>query len=132
MDFLSWLPWIGGASTIGLIALAILAPSVLQVAAAWLTALSPVIKGIAEALVEFGRTLWAGLQDVIDNGKTIVFVVTLAVLAFAWGHQTGVSKSTRCSEVGYRQGESKVEKVKPPVRKPESNAFDDFLKNFGL
>lgn len=127
MDFLSWLPWIGGASTVGLVVLAIVAPSVLQVAAAWLTALSPVLKGLAEAIVEYAKSLWFGFLDMADNGKSIIFVCTLCGLFFIWGYQVGRPEGNCVVQERSVKGQVPV-----PVKKPQPTALDDFMKNFGL
>jgi len=76
---LDWLPWLAGGSTIAVLVLAVLAPSVLQVAAAWLSALSPIVKGVSEALVEACSILWSGIQDILDSWKTIVTVAAITL-----------------------------------------------------
>jgi flagellar biosynthesis protein FlhB len=128
MDFIwNWLPWIGGSSVIALIVVALVAPSVLQVAAAWLTALSPLLKGIAEGLVEFAKSLWFGLKDMADNAKSILFVAVVATLAYLWGYYKAPYKT----ETVYV--ERKGENCTPvPVRKPTGSTLDDFFKNLGL
>jgi hypothetical protein len=124
-DIISWLPWVGGASTIALIALALLAPSVLQVAAAWLTALSPLLKGIAEGTVSFLKVLWDGLKDMADNLHSIIFVVVIAGLAALWGyHARPEIKNQDCIPLP-------VQKHRVVV-KPTSSIFgtvDKFLKD---
>ena len=127
LDFIwNWLPWIGGASTLALIVVAIAAPSVLQVAAAWLTALSPLLKGIAEGIVELAKALWAGLLDMVDNGKSILFVVIVACSAFLYGRFTAPKEAV-------------VEVDRPcivttPSRNPTrvTDPVSDFFKNLGL
>lgn len=95
-DLLGWLPWIGGGSLVTVIVVALLAPSVLTVASSWLSALSPLIKGLAEALVEFAKALYAGLLDMFDNAKSIIFVITLVAGAFLWGYSYGYSPKGKC------------------------------------
>lgn len=85
MDFMDWLPWLGGGSTLALILLALFAPSVLQVASAWFVALSPLIKGVAEGLVEYAKALWFGFMDMADNAKSLIFVGSLVIAAFIFG-----------------------------------------------
>lgn len=89
-DLLGWLPWIGGASTLTLIVVALLAPSVLTVASNWLSALSPLLKGLAEGLAEVAKSLWAGFLDMTDNGKSILFVGAVALGTYLWGYTHGV------------------------------------------
>jgi hypothetical protein len=87
MDFLSWLPWIGGGSTIALIALAVFAPSVLQVAASYLVALAPLVKALADFVVWFAKDIvWEGLKDIADNIATVVLVVCLMALSVWYFH----------------------------------------------
>lgn len=84
-QFLQWAPWLAGGGVIVWIVLALLAPSVLQVAASWLTSLSPLIKGLADLVVWFFRDiLWEGFKDMSDNAASILFVATVATLAAMW------------------------------------------------
>jgi hypothetical protein len=93
-DFLfDWFPWIAGGSTLTLIVVALLAPSVLTVASSWLSAASPLIRSAAEALGELGKALWAGFLDMTDNGKSLLFVGTVAFGAYLWGFSHGYSPS---------------------------------------
>ena len=92
MSIWDLLPWLGGGSVVALIAVAVLAPSVLQVAGNWLSALSPAIRGAAEFLVEVCKSLWAGFLDMTDNGRSILFVGAVALCAYIWGYAHGVDK----------------------------------------
>lgn len=89
-EILGWLPWLGGASTVALIAVAILAPSVLQVAGNWLSALSPLLRAAAEGIAEAAKALWAGFLDMTDNGRSILFVGAVALCAYVWGYSHGL------------------------------------------
>lgn len=81
MDILNIVSLVAGGGVLVWVALAFLAPSVLTVAASWLSALSPLIKGISEWIVRYVNALWMGFKDMIDNVYSIVFVVTVAVVA---------------------------------------------------
>lgn len=81
----NWLPWIGATGIAGYIALALLAPSVLQVASAWLVSLSPLIKGLSEGLVDLTRRMWDGIQDVADNFNTVLFVLVAIASGYFFG-----------------------------------------------
>ncbi len=83
-DVLRWAPWIGGAGLIGWVILAGLAPSVGQVASSWLSAMSPLVKGISEGLVTFFSALWEGFKDMADNASSIVFVITVIALSMMY------------------------------------------------
>jgi uncharacterized membrane protein len=122
-DLLSWLPWVGGASTIGLIVLALFAPSVLQVAAAWLTALSPLLKGIAEGIVNFIKVLWEGLKDMADNLSSIIFVLVIAGLAALWGYH---SRPCECPEPVECSTTQKPKRIPLPAR--PSSELENFFK----
>ena len=74
-----------GIAGIGWVALAIFAPSVLSVVASWLKSLSPLVEGIANALVEFFKIMWAGLKDVADNLSTVIFVLVMCVISYFYG-----------------------------------------------
>ena len=90
----SWVPWVAGGSTVGIIVLAVLAPSVLQIAGNWLSALSPLLRGAAEAIVGLARALWAGFLDMTDNGKSLLFVGAVALAAYLWGYTHGMGSRT--------------------------------------
>lgn len=121
MDILSWLPWVGGTTTIGLIILAVLAPSVMQVAAAWLVALTPFLKGIAEGLVEYAKSLWFGFLDMADNAKSLLFVFTLCVVAFV----AGLYYSPRADCPPCKTNECPI----PLPTRPSHNGQDNWLEN---
>jgi len=89
MEMFNFLPsWITGLTGFGVISwvlLALFAPSALQVASSWLVALSPIVKGLAEALVTFVKLLWEGVKDVMDNLSTVVLVLTLITCTYIYG-----------------------------------------------
>ena len=120
---MDWLPWLMGGSTIALLVLAVVAPSVLQVAATWLSALSPLVKGVAEGIVAFARVLWSGIQDIIDNWKTIVTVATLTVVA-VWYFQPEKVTCPQCSEPTVCKpsySPTKPKTYKAPASQPKSD-----------
>ena len=90
----SWVPWVAGGSTLGLIVVALLAPSVLTVASSWLSALAPLIKGAAEAITTLAKALWAGFIDMADNGRSLLFVGAVALAAYLWGYTHGAGSRT--------------------------------------
>lgn len=125
MSIWDWLPWLGGGSTLALIAIALLAPGVLTVAAQWLAALSPLLKGAAEGIVAFIKALWVGMQDMLDNAKSIIFVVTLCACSFIYGWSY--------SKVRIDCTTTKTE-IPLPVKKPtgiqdQIESFDSWLRN---
>lgn len=71
----AWVPWVLGLGTVGWIALALLAPGVLNV-------VTPILRWSAEKLVELGQIFWEGLSDILDSTKTI-FAVALLLLVYA-------------------------------------------------
>lgn len=66
----AWVPWVLGLGTVGWIALALLAPGLLNV-------FSPLLKGASELLVEGLRALIEGVTDILDSWKTIATVIFL-------------------------------------------------------
>lgn len=121
-NILGWLPWIGVPSIVALAAIAIFAPAVLQVAASWLSALSPLLKGAAEGLVYFVKALWSGVLDMVDNLGSILLVAVVGLGCYLWG----VSNVRTIVE-------TRVEKVpceaQPPTRtrEPSRTIFDDIF-----
>jgi len=91
-DIFGWFPWIAGSGLIGYVVLALLAPSVLSVASAWLVNLSPLVKGLAEAIVEITRRLWDGFLDVVDNINTVMLIALVFVGGW-WMGGTGPKSS---------------------------------------
>lgn len=90
----SWVPWVAGGSTVGLLVLAILAPSVLQIAASWLSALAPALRGLADGVVALVKALWEGFIDMTDNGRSLLFVGAVALAAYLWGYTHGIGSRT--------------------------------------
>ena len=72
-----WLPWLLGGGTITWIVLAVFFPSIIVILTPWIRALS-------EALIEYLGMLWKGFKDVVDDLSTIIFVATLCVLVFSY------------------------------------------------
>ena len=125
-----YLPWLTGGSTLALIAVAVFAPSVLTVAASWLSALAPLIKSAAEGIAELGKALWVGFLDVTDNGRTILFVGAVAFAAYLWGYSHGLDKP---AEV---RVEKTVGKNCPPLptrrptpKKPAEDPLSSWIDN---
>jgi mannose/fructose/N-acetylgalactosamine-specific phosphotransferase system component IID len=83
-DIMQWIGWIGGAGLIGWAILAMFAPGAIQVVSAWLTALAPLVKGAAEGIVWFFKTMWEGFKDVVDNSATILFVFVVAGMSMLY------------------------------------------------
>lgn len=82
-----YIPWLAGIGTVGLIVLVIIFPSTLVVAASWLTALSPLIKGAASLVAQLAQKLYTGFVQVLDDGSAaIMFVVVVALVAWFWPH----------------------------------------------
>lgn len=94
-ELLNTLGWIAGSGAIAWVVLALFAPSVLTVMSSWLTALSPLIKGIAEGLVEMFKRLWDGLVYLTKSFNAVLFVVFFALLTYTYGH-LGTNKSCSC------------------------------------
>jgi cytochrome P450 len=75
---MSWLPWIVSGGTISYIALAVFAPSALQI-------LTPILKAIVEGVIEYVRNLWNGAMDMLDNVSSVIFVASVAAVAYFYG-----------------------------------------------
>ena len=114
---MQWFPWLAGTSLVVLGALAIFLPSTLTVVSAWLVALTPLVKGAAEAAVEFTKRLWDGLLDVIDNVSTILFVVVVCVLTYAWGNSHTTKHTARCPTPKVATKVSSCDKIIADLRK---------------
>ena len=112
-----WFPWLAGTSLVVLGALAIFLPSALTVISAWLVALTPLVKGAAEATVEFVKRLWDGLLDVVDNVSTILFVVVVCVVAYAWGNAHTSKHTTRCPTPKFATKATPCDKIIADLRK---------------
>ena len=109
-----WLPWFMGGSTLALLAVAILAPSVLTVAASWLSALSPLVTAISNGIVVAWNILWDGVVDIIDSWKTVVTTIVLVLVAL-WYFEPVVKPCPVCPNVVCQKG------YKPTVQNRSSN-----------
>lgn len=123
----NWFPWISGLSIVALGILAIFAPSFLQVAGNWLSALTPLIKWAAETLTGFLDVLLEGAKDMLDNWKSIVFVATVAATA-GWMFHTSTEKCfdkvRKDWKLTPRTSVTKVVKEEDPL--------STFFKQFGI
>jgi len=89
---LSFLPWVGGAGMAGYAALAFFFPSFLPVIAEYLKALSPLVRGTSEGIVEYVKALWDGFLDMADNAKSVVFMLSVATISAVGGYQFATHK----------------------------------------
>lgn len=116
-----WLPWLAGGSTIALLAVAIFAPAVLQVAASWLSAMSPLVTAISHGLVTAWNILWTGIKDIIDSWKTVVTTLVV-VLVSLWYFKPAVEPCPVCPVVVCEKGSKPVVKNRsstPPAKSDE-------------
>lgn len=135
IDFLfDWFPWLAGGSTVALIAVAILAPSVLQVAGNWLSAMSPLIKGAAEFIVDVVKSLWDGFLDMTDNGKSLLFVGAVALGAYLWGLSHGLQKEPKViTKTVYKSCPTTDRRRTPPVPSKKTDPVEDWINDlFGI
>lgn len=84
MNFLSnWHLYLGGA--VGLFGVAsyfLGLSSVLRIFASILEIITPALRGIVEALIEWIKIMWEGFKDIVDSWKTFATVVSLCVVAY--------------------------------------------------
>jgi len=129
-----WLPWFMGGSTIALLAVAILAPSVLTVAASWLSAMSPLVTAMSHGIVTAWNILWIGFKDIVDNWKTVVTVLVI-VLVSLWYFAEPSKPCPVCPEYTCEAGKKKVLKSNRS-NTPSTNSDEDVLttmrRAFGL
>lgn len=129
-----WLPWLAGGSTIALLAVAILAPSVLQVAASWLSAMSPLVTAMSHGIVTAWNILWIGFKDIVDNWKTVVTVVVITLLS-VWYFQKPTVTCPVCPTVVCEKGSKPVVKNRSNTSQAQP-ADEDVLtimrRKFGL
>lgn len=87
-EILNIFGWVAGAGAITWVVLAVTAPSLLQIAASWLSALSPLVKGAAEGLVEVAKRLWNGLTYLAGNFNAVLFVLLFGAGVYTYGSTT--------------------------------------------
>lgn len=87
-EILNIFGWVAGAGAITWVVLAVTAPSLLQIAASWLSALSPLVKGLAEGLVEVAKRLWNGLTYLAGNFNAVLFVLLFGAGVYTYGSTT--------------------------------------------
>ncbi len=85
-DFGSWLPWLGLGTAAGATGLVLLfgGAAVLSVVASVVEVLAPLVRAFVEAMIEWVKIMWNGFVDVIDNWKTIAFVLSLCAAVWAY------------------------------------------------
>lgn len=86
MSLFNWITTALGGGAIAWVALAIFAPGILNVLSSWLVAVSPLLQGLSEGLVNLFKRLWDGFLDVVDNINTIIFVALVALSAGLYVH----------------------------------------------
>jgi p-aminobenzoyl-glutamate transporter AbgT len=106
----AWVPWILGLGTLGWIALALLAPGILNV-------ISPLLKGIAEGVVELWKVFYEGITDILDNWKTM-----FTALILIWVAANYITWKESKPRVEARTPTVKAQKVAPQTKK-EKPAF---------
>lgn len=94
-DILQWVAGAVGASTLLYLALLMFAPKVIEVAAEWLKAGTPLIQGISEGLVTLAKALWSGAKDIADSFNTVLTVLVLLVCVFLYAK---IENSQVCSK----------------------------------
>ncbi len=85
---LSWLPYIAGGTTVLYVILALLALAGLPFAIGIMAILKPWLVAASELIIGFIKTLGNGFVDMFDNWQSIVFVITIGVLAGYGGWQS--------------------------------------------
>lgn len=99
--------------TLGLGALAFI-PGASAVLGASMAFLGPILKGVAEFLVWFVKTVWEGFIDIVDNVATIVTVVAL-VAGFSVYYKYWGPERTACeNEIVLMK--KQIEQLKAKVR----------------
>lgn len=117
----NWIAGLVGVAGIGYAALLFLAPGVIGVISEYLKALSPLVRGAADAIVEFFKIMYAGLKDVADNFSTIVFVIIMMTMSYFYGIYS----------VAYEEYSERTvieEKIVPP--KPQPAIKSNWKKKF--
>lgn len=114
----NWILGLTGVAGLGWVALAIFAPSVLSVVASWLKALSPIVEGIANALVEFFKIMWEGLKDVADNLSTVIFVLVMCLISYFYGLTSQVPKLIKGPVEVIREYKNKPKRGQRKTSKP--------------
>lgn len=115
---LSLLQWIPGLSLIPVITKAI--SSFLEIA-------TPILKAIAEAFVYYLKALWDGFRDMIDNVNSIIFVLTVCLLAGLYVHTKEVENCAESIAAHQKKTERTVTKrPSSPVR--TVSPFEQFFE----
>lgn len=110
----SWVPWVLGLGTVGWIALALLAPGLLN-------AVSPLLRGAAEGLVEVVKVFYSGLVDILDSWKTVATVVFLIFLVGNyWDFKTEQKQQQVAKTERHRAVPKKTRETSPAYKDPFS------------
>ena len=104
--------------------------TVLKMIATAFEVISPVLKGIVEALVWYTKKLWEGFMDVIDNIATVMFVITIALVAHWNANKVATAKLEAKHKYEIRKLEQKYKSQKPQPKVVQPKPINDFF-NFG-
>lgn len=77
----TWAPWLAGSTLVGY-AMLFVGAIFFPLLASWLQALTPIIRWIADLFVDWMQAIWFGFLDMVDNIKSIIFMLTVAGLTF--------------------------------------------------
>ena len=113
MDLLSWLPWVFSGGTLLWIALAIFAPTILQI-------ITPVLKAVLEALIEYLKVLYKGIRFAFKNFETLVLIGTLCAVSYFYGFKDSHAvKASSFLSKGYNSKAIKKSTVKSKFKEEE-------------
>lgn len=98
-DILNWTGFVAGGGVLAWVALAFLAPGVLDVIKSLLTGTQPLLKGISEGVVNLVKILWDGIKDIADNLNTVLTVILLCLVVFLYAK---LENARVCEEPDYQ------------------------------
>lgn len=103
-------------------------PSLAKVASDITGSASPLLRGVFEGLVWYVKSFWEGLTNVLSNGRNVLFVVSVIVIAGLYvKHQEEIQCQQEIVEVRKKLTPSKA-KTYPQREDSFFSIFDDWFK----
>ena len=112
-------PILGGLGLFGMASWWLGLGSVMRIIATAFDVISPLLKAILEALIEYTKVLYKGLKVVLNSWSAMLLVVTLVMGSWAYGRIPAKVETKKCEKEktaivkNLRQYQKKYPSIKP-------------------
>lgn len=88
--------------------------AVLRIVASIVEIITPLLRGLMEAIVEWLGIMWEGIKDIIDSWKTVITVVSFVLIAYLTAKVPAKIEQHKCATE-----KQELKKQIPTVKKPK-------------